>query len=199
MTMRLVLAAVLGAIAMFFWSFIAHTVLPLGEAGIKEIPKEKEVAAALANSIGDNPGLYVFPGPGVGPNATREEKRKAMEQMSKDYASKPSGFLVYHSPGSRPFAFGKWLTFEFAFELLACLLAVFLLAQTRHTSFGARLGFVTVLGIAVAVWTNLSYWNWHGFPRRYTAAFICTEVIAFIFAGVVIALVLKNKSFTDTR
>ena len=65
--------------------------------------------------------------------------------------------------------------------------------------FGARLGFVTVLGIAVAVWTNLSYWNWHGFPRRYTAAFICTEVIAFIFAGVAIALVLKNEYFTDTR
>lgn len=198
MTMRLVLAAVLGAIAMFFWSFIAHMVLPLGEAGISEIPKEKEVAAALENYIGDNPGLYVFPGPGVGPNATKEEKRKAMEQLSTDYAKKPSGILMYHSSGSRPFTFGKWLTMEFAIELLECLLAVFLLAQTRHATFGARLGFVTVLGFVAAVWTNMSYWNWYGFPRRYTAAYMCTEIVGFIFAGVVIALVLKNTAPRST-
>ena len=199
MSMRLILAAVLGAIAMFFWSFIAHMVLPLAEAGIKEFPNEKAVAAALEKEIGDNPGTYIFPGPGVGPNATKEEKHKAMEQLAADYAKKPSGLLIYHSPGSREFAFGKWLTGEFAIELLECLLAVFLLAQTRHLSFGARVGFVSVLGIAVAVWTNMSYWNWYGFSRRYTAAYMVTEAVGFIFAGVVIALVLKNKPFADTR
>ena len=199
MTMRLFMAGVLGAVAMFFWSFIAHMVLPLGDAGLREIPNEKAVAAALEKEIGDHPGTYIFPGPGVGPNASREEKRNAMEQMSKEYTTRPSGLLVYHSPGSREFAFGKWLTVEFAIELFESLLAVFLLAQTRHVSFGARVGFVTVLGIAVAVWTNLSYWNWYGFSRRYTAAYMVTEAVGFICAGLVIALVLKNKPFVDTR
>ncbi len=199
MTMRLFLAAVLGAMAMFFWSFIAHMVLPLGDAGLSEIPNEKAVADALEKEIGDHPGTYIFPGPGVGHNASKEEKRKAMEQISKEYTKRPSGLLVYHSPGSREFAFGKWLTVEFAIELFESLLAVFLLAQTRHLSFGARVGFVTVLGIAVAVWTNLSYWNWYGFSRRYTAAYMVTEAVGFIFAGLVIALVLKNKPFADTR
>ena len=199
MTMRLLVAGFLGAVAMFFWSFIAHMVLPLGDAGIKEMPKEKEVVAALENYIGDNHGMYIFPGPGLGPNATQAEKRRAMEQVAADYTKKPSGLLIYHPPGSREFAFGKWLTVEFAIELLESLLAVFLLAQTRHLSFGARVGFVTVLGIAVAIWTNLSYWNWYGFSRRYTAGYMVTEAVGFICAGLVIALVLKNKPFVDTR
>jgi hypothetical protein len=157
------------------------------------------VAAALQKEMGDNPGTYIFPGPGVGPNATKEEKHKAMEEMAKTYETKSSGLLVYHSPGSRQFNFAKWLTVEFAIELLECLLAVFLLAQTRHMSFGARVCFVSVLGIAVAVWTNLSYWNWYGFSKRYTAAYMVTEAVGFICAGLVIALVLKNRPFADTK
>lgn len=198
MTMRLFLAALLGAIAMFLWSAVAHMALPLGKAGIKEIPNEQALLSAMEAQIGDNPGLYVFPGPGVGPAASKEEKR-TMEQMNELYAKGPSGLLMYHSAGSWPFAFGKWLTMEFLIELLECLLAVFLLAQTRHVSFGARVCFVTVLGIAVAVWTNMSYWNWYGFPKRYTAVYMVTEVVGFIVAGVVIALVLKNRPFAHTK
>ena len=199
MTMRMMLAAVLGAVAMFLWSFVAHTVIPLGEAGIKEIPREKEVTAVLNDLIGDNPGTYIFPGLGLGADASKEEKKKAMERVSADYAKHPAGLLVYHSPGSRQFNFGKFLTIEFVVELVESLLAVFLLAQTRHVNFGSRVFFVSLLGVAVALWTNLSYWNWHGFSRRYTAAYITTEVVAFILAGIVIALVLKNKPLNDSQ
>jgi hypothetical protein len=38
MTKRALLAGLLGGIAMFIWSSLAHMVLPL-EAGIKEIPQ----------------------------------------------------------------------------------------------------------------------------------------------------------------
>jgi len=37
--MRILLAGVIGAIAMFIWTSFAHMALPLGEAGINEIPK----------------------------------------------------------------------------------------------------------------------------------------------------------------
>jgi hypothetical protein len=41
MTKRIILAGVLGGIAMFIWTAIAHMALPLGEAGIGEIPTTK--------------------------------------------------------------------------------------------------------------------------------------------------------------
>ncbi len=35
---RIFLAGLTGAVFMFFWTFIAHMVLPLGQAGMKELP-----------------------------------------------------------------------------------------------------------------------------------------------------------------
>jgi hypothetical protein len=39
MTKRYFIAGVLGGIVMFIWTSIAHMALPLGEAGIREIPQ----------------------------------------------------------------------------------------------------------------------------------------------------------------
>ena len=69
-TTRIILAGVLGGIAMFIWTSIAHMALPLGHAGIKELPNEQAVLAALQTSVGDKTGLYLFPGLGVGDNPT---------------------------------------------------------------------------------------------------------------------------------
>ena len=61
--------------------------LPLGQAGINEIPNESAVLGAMQSSIGDKAGLYIFPGLGVGKNATREEKSEAMKQMQQRIAA----------------------------------------------------------------------------------------------------------------
>ena len=88
---------------------------------------------------------------------------------------------------------GKFLGIEFATELLESILAVFLLAQTRLISFGARVGFVMVAGILAAIATNVSYWNWYGFPGVYTAAYMFIQVVGFICVGIVAALVLGKR------
>jgi len=192
MTKRHFLAGVLGAIVMFIWTSIAHMVLPLGEAGIKEIPNEQAVLGAMQTNIGEKAGLYLFPGFGLGPNPTREQRNEAMKHMGEMYAKNPSGLLMYHPPG-RPLMMGRWLGIEFATELLEAILAVFLLAQTRLATFGARVGFVTVTGILAAIATNVSYWNWYGFPCVYTAAYIFIQVVGFLCVGLVAALVLAKK------
>src|SRR5215472_10949227 len=131
--MKILLAGILGGLAMFIWTSIAHLVLPFGEAGIQEIPNESAVLSALQSNIGDQTGLYIFPGLGVSKNGTRQEKTEAMKQMAAKAASSPSGLLMYHP--TRPFTFGKWMGIEFATELVEAILAVFLLAQTRIASF----------------------------------------------------------------
>jgi len=45
--MRIILAGIAGGIAMFIWSFCCHTVLPLGEVGVKMLPNEPPLMAAL--------------------------------------------------------------------------------------------------------------------------------------------------------
>ncbi len=77
--MRILRAGVLGGIVMFVWTSIAHMALPLGEAGINEIPNESAVLSAMQSSIGDKTCLYIFPDLGAGKNATREDNNEALK------------------------------------------------------------------------------------------------------------------------
>ena len=183
---------------MFVWTSIAHMALPLGEAGVREIPNESAVLSAMQGNMGEQDGLYIFPGPGVGKNATREEKSEAMKHMGEKMAVNPSGILMYHAPG-RPFTLGKWLGIEFGKELLEAILVVFLLAQMRIVSFAGRVGFVLVVGILAAISTNISYWNWYGFPCVYTASYMFTQLVGFLLVGIVAALFLPKRGAIEAN
>jgi hypothetical protein len=193
--MKILLAGILGGIVMFIWTSIAHMALPLGEAGLGEIPNETAVLSAMQSNIGEQTGLYIFPGRGLGKNATRQEKQEAMKHMGEKIATNPSGILMYHAPG-RPLSLGKLLGVEFGTELLEAILVVFLLAQTRIASFAGRVGFVFVAGILAAIATNVSYWNWYGFPCVYTASYMLTQIVGFLCVGIVAALVLRKTALT---
>ena len=193
--MRILLAGILGGIAIFIWTSIAHMALPLGEAGINEMPNESTVLSAMQSSMGDKTGLYIFPGLGVGKNATRDEKNEAMKQTQQRIAANPSGILMYHPPG-RQFAFGKSLAIEFGTEVLQAILVIWLLTQTRIGSIGGRVGFVLIAGILATITTNVSYWNWYGFPGVYTASYMLIELVGFALVGVVASLMLPKRSPT---
>jgi hypothetical protein len=192
MNKRVLLAGLLGGIAMFAWTSLAHMVLPLGGAGIKEIPNEKGVLVAMNASLGETSGFYFFPGTGLGPDATMQQKRAAMDQYGQKLAANPSGILIYHPPGAKPMTPGQLGT-ECLTELIEALLAVILLSQTRLTSFASRLGFVIVAGMLATIATNVSYWNWYGFPASYTAAYMMTGVVGFLCVGLVAAAVMKEQ------
>ena len=191
--MKILLAGILGGIVMFIWTSIAHMCLPLGEVGIREMPNEAAVLDAMKANVGENRGLYIFPGLGLGPNPTREQKNEAMKHMNEKLANNPSGIMMYYPPG-RTFSMGRSLGIEFATELLESILVVFLLAQTRIDNFVGRVGFVFVAGILAAIATNVSYWNWYGFPKRYTVAYMFIQVVGFLCVGLVAAFVLRKSA-----
>ncbi len=193
MTKRILLAGILGGIAMFLWSSVAHVILPLGQAGIKEIPNEASVLSAMYASLGEKSGMYMFPGMDLGANPTREQEHAAMQHYGEKLVGNPSGLLIYHPPGAKALTPGQLAT-EFLTELLEALIVVFLLAHTRLTTFGSRVGFVTLVGVLAAITTNISYWNWYGFPANYTAAYMTIEMVGYLVVGIVAALVMKNSA-----
>jgi hypothetical protein len=191
-TTRIFLAGVLGALAMFAWTSIAHMALPLGEAGVQNTMNDDALLAALKSAVKDKDGLYIYPSMGLGPDATHAQRNEAMKSYEATLEKSPSGFFIYHPAGARPMNMGKFLTIEFATELCEALLAVWLLAQTRLVTFGGRVGFVTAAGIMAAIATNISYWNWWGFPGNYTGAYILIQVVGFFLVGVVAALMFRR-------
>ncbi len=192
MSTRILLAGIIGGIVMFIWSFIAHDLLPLGEMGVREIPNEDAVTSAIQTNLGNRNGFYIFPGPGVSPDASRQQKMEGMKRAEEKMAAGPAGVLIYHP--KRVFNFPKRLGIEFATEVIEALLAVFLLAQTGITSFGGKVGFVLTAGILAAIATNVPYWNWYGFPRVYTAGYMLTQVIGFLLVGIAAGFFIRPKT-----
>jgi hypothetical protein len=189
---RILLAAVLGGIAMFIWSSIAHMALPLGQAGIKEMPNEQPVLSAMQAGLGQASGLYMFPGMGVSSDASRQQRNAAMQQYGQKLAANPSGLLIYHPPGAPALTPGQLVT-EFLTELAEALLLAILLSQMRVTSFGSRVGLTVVIALVGAITTNIPYWNWYGFPLSYTLPYACTQIIGYLIAGIVGLSILKTQ------
>jgi hypothetical protein len=189
---RIFLAGLLGAIAMFAWTAIAHMALPLGEAGVQNTMDDEALLSALKSTVKNKDGLYNYPTMGLPPEATHAQQSAAMEKYPEKLEKNPSGLILYHPPGSRTMNMGKFLTTEFITELVEAFLAVWLLAQTRIMSFAGRLGFVTLVGILAAIATNVSYWNWYGFPGNYTASYMFIQVVGFFLVGVVAALMFRR-------
>jgi hypothetical protein len=188
--MKVLLAALLAALAMFLWEFAAHMFTPLGEAGLGYLPAGDTVTSSLKSGIGTKAGMYIFPTGGLTADSSREEKQKAMERINEEMKTKPSGLIVYKPAGSE-FNFGKTLTVQFVTDFAKALLVIALLAQTPLASFGRRVRFAVLAGLLATIVTNVPYWNWYGFNGTFTISQMVMDVIGFFFAGLVIAWLYK--------
>lgn len=192
MSIRILLAGIVGGVVMFFWNFVAHEFLPLGEMGVRVMTNEDAVTGALQTNLGDTSGFYIFPSGGLTPGASGEQKKAAMQKAEEQMAAGAGGVLIYRP--KRVFNFPKRLIIQFATDVAEALLAVFLLAQTSITGFGGKVGFVLTAGILAAITTNVPYANWYGFPKDFTLGQMITQILGFLLVGIVVTLVLGRRT-----
>jgi len=186
---RIVLAGLFAGIAMFIWTSLAHTALPLGQVGFQEIPNDAAVIAGLQGALGDKDGLYIFPGSGNGAKSEDAASRKVIEDR---IAKEASGLLVYHPPG-RPTSMTPFIGKELALEILQALILAWVIAGSTTSGLVGRTLVASAVGVAVAVGANGSNWIWYGFPTDFTLAAILIQVVGYALAGLVIAGILGLK------
>ena len=173
--MRVLMAGILGGIAMYVWASVAH-LTPLGAVGVKALPNEAVAVATLKLDLGEARGVYVFPG---------------MTAAKGGPATGAAGIIVY-SPHAPLTLSPRQLGVEFGLEIVESLLLAAAAALVAG-GFGARVGLAVLVGVIAAITTNLSYWNWYGFTLDYTLATGFTELMKYVIAGLVIALVLGRR------
>lgn len=178
--MRVGIAGLVGAIAMFIWATIAHVATPLAFMGFAQLPQEPATLAMLHANLGDKPGFYMFPF-ATGHDAKSMADQKARMQLG------PSGLLAYQPPGSQALM-PRQLVVEFVLEFVEAMVAAVILSFVA--GFGRRIAMALGIGVVAAISTNFSYWNWYGFSWDYTLATAFTELMKYIFAGVAITVVL---------
>lgn len=180
--LRVVLAGLLGGVVLFIWLGIAHMALPLGRAGVSQLPADTPLTQAMKANV-PSAGLYIFPGLGVPIDASSADRHAAMPDYEKRYAAGPVGLLVYKPVGGEMMAPGMFIGELLSNLLQGLALAMILALLASHTVWnGAYVGFAA--GICAATATNVSYWNWYGFPASYTAAQIVSQLVGYILMGI---------------
>ena len=195
MTKRVLLATLVGGIVVFIVGSLCHTVLGLGEVGVKAIPQEDAVLAGMRAAIHDS-GLYIFPAPNMTPGRTKEQQQADMSAYAAKYQQGPSGILVYSTGSGVALNYGKLLGGEFAIDVvsaffLACILAM---GAGGVSSYWKRVFAVTLAGLFASVFLGLEYWNWYGFPTNYTCAYIANGFLDWYFAGLAMAAIVKQPA-----
>lgn len=194
MTRKIVFGGVLAGLAIFAWGVFSHIVLPIGQMGVKAMPNEDAVMAAMKANIKE-PGFYFFPGDGAMPSATlpKDEQETAKKEWQRKYEAGPRGVMVYHPTGENPMS-PRQMIFELLSNIVVGLIAALVLAMAsdRVRSFAGRVGFVAMLGVMAWVGIEFSYWNWYGFPVAYGAGQFIDQVVGMTFAGFVLALVMRR-------
>ena len=191
MTRRIVMAALLGGVAIFAWESIAHMLLPLGDAGIQPVPNEQAFLTAVKENVKES-GFYFFPAPESRPDMTGEQKRAAMDQAQQRWRTGPAGIMIAH-PNGRPATLPGMLLTQFATDVLAMLVAALLLAQAVAKRFSERVMFVALMGLLPTLGTEIPMWNWYGFPAAYTLAQLVVHAVGFIAGGLVLAKIVQPR------
>ena len=179
MTNRILLAGVLGGIALFVWGGMAHTVLGLGEVGLAYLPQQQPVMDTLKASVPQS-GFYFFP------------QLDAAHRTPTDKMGGPYGIMIYHASGAGAPMTGQLIR-ECLLDIVMALFAVFLLSRTSLTGYWPRVGFVTFTGLMIGLMTNAQYWNWYGFPSSYTTAAVFIDVVDFLLVGLIAAALVKQS------
>jgi hypothetical protein len=191
MAKKILLAGILGGLALFAWESLAHMVLPLGEAGIRGFGEQEAPMLAAIKDHVKEPGFYFFPAPEAKPGMTTEQKGKAMEAAIQRAATEPSGITIVF-PQGRVISLGTRLPVQFAGDVVVMLIAAFLLSKAvALKGYAARLGFVTLMGLIPTLQTDMPQWNWYGFPDLYFGAQFLVHLVGFAAGGLVLARLVK--------
>ncbi|WP_147652687.1 hypothetical protein [Vulcaniibacterium gelatinicum] len=188
--MRVLIAGLIGGIVMFAWGAVAHTVLPLGEMGMKFAAGQDAVISALQSGV-EQQGEGVYMMPGMPQEQWQDEA--AMQSFREKYASSPYAFVIYQ-PGGNPAVADMTpnLIKQFVSDTIAALLAAWVLSLGAW-GFGRRV--LIAVGMGLFAWLNVSvpYWNWYLFPTDFTLGSLIEQAVGWLLAGSAIAWWLGRK------
>ena len=57
-----------------------------------------------------------------------------------------------------------------------------------------RVGVVTLISVSAGIATNVSYWNWYGYPLDYTVVQVLMEIVGGLVAGLAIAAIVRPRT-----
>jgi hypothetical protein len=180
--MRVLVAGIMGGVVLFFWGFVAHMLLGLGNPGIHQPAHEDVVLNVLHDGLGMQPGVYILPS--IEPAQMSDPA--AVAAYGKKAAASPYAWMVYEPQGTDMSHMRPQLTREWASDTLSALALACLMGLAAF-SFTRRLGIAVVATLFAWLSVMIPYWNWYRFPTPLALAELVEQLIGWLLAGAAMA------------
>ena len=188
---KIILGALLAAVAVFAWEALSWTVLGWHENGFRSFRDEEAVAEVIKANVTSGHGIYLLPAMEEAPKvATVEEKKAFLEKQTKAKEDGPYVYAIIR-PGSEEISMGTNMILSFARSFVCALLVAALLSQVA-LFYPARIAFVAAAGLFAGLTSDLPMWIWFENPARDTVVNIADHVIAWIIGGAVLGIFVRR-------
>ncbi len=180
--LRVLLAALVGAVIVFTWGAVAHMALKIGENATQSLPNADALVPQLQTSMNER-SVYFFP-PEEG------DTKEAMEAWKAKYEAGPRGIIVYDpTPDIAPMS-PTMLGTEFATNFIGALIAAIILSMLCGPLIlrGILIG---LMGVFAVMAIDLSYWNWYRFPMEFVTASLIEQSVGWVLAGLAMAAIVR--------
>ncbi len=190
MTRKVLLGGVAGGVALFVWSVVAWTLLPLHASSLHKLAAEDRVVAALVEAKTPE-GLYLIPAPPDTKGKTEEQAAAEIEAWNERSGRGPVATLAYHPGGRSPTRMFRPMARGLGLALAATFFSAWALSRARIASHFGRVGFVVGMGLFAWALGPAMLWNWFAYPADYTVAVLLDALAGWAIVGVVQAGIVR--------
>lgn len=173
--------ALLAAILMFAWGYVFWAT-PLSESAFRQAPDNQKLAQVLKQTIPAT-GTYLVP-----------DGEPTSDAHIERYKRGPIATVFYREAGTNPMRPSTFLLgLVHMFVTTLCIGGALWLAKGALPSYLGRVGFVGLIGLAVAIWANLGDPIWWHRPWEYQIYTAVYDAVAWLLAGLVLAAFVRQR------
>lgn len=183
---RIPVATLLGAIALYLWGAMSWVVLGLHDSSYQALPNEAVITPVMTAQIPED-GVYYFPG------LAADAGEDAMTEWQERHKAGPIGQLVIQREGTDPLAPSVQVR-GFLNALASVFLATLLLVAAAPSlrTYVNRVAFVVGLGLIAAMTADMKYQIFFYQPSEHTTMLVIDHVAGWCCAGLVLAAIIKR-------
>ena len=187
MCKKVIIGALLGGVVLLLWQFAVRELLGIYDDAFVKLKDPAAVEAVLKENLPEEnitgSGMIVIPHPEPGDT---EDEAKAMEKLTTGF----SLFGAVNRDGRH--GFGAMLGVQFAVNVLASALLMFVLLAANPPTLGSRLALVLCFAVFAVLTELIPSWNWWGTSLTYIGRQIGEQIVGWALVGLVLAKVMDK-------
>ena len=182
MCKKVIIGALLGGVVLLLWQFAVRELLGVYDDAFVKLEDPAAVEAVLKENLPGS-GMIKIPHPEPG---NKEAEAKAMEKLT-------TGFSLFGAVNlAGRHGFGAMLGVQFALNVLASAVLMFVLLAANPSTLGSRIALVLCFAMFAVLTELIPNWNWGGSSLAYIGRQIGEQIVGWALVGLVLAKVMDK-------